>query len=179
MHVKAKKMAFGGLLLALTVLCMILGSVIETSTLFLLAAASFFVGVVFREFGGRTAAAFYLASVLLGLILAPNKFYVAAYGAMGFYILAVEAAWERLGSWNAGIRKKKAAFWVIRYGVFNLIYIPAVLFLQELLFARTLSFPVTAGILAGGQAGLMLYDGAYGYVQRELWGKLRGQLFRE
>ena len=51
MHVKAKTMAFGGLLLALTVVCMALGSVIETSTLFLLAAAPFFVGIVVREFG--------------------------------------------------------------------------------------------------------------------------------
>ena len=36
MHVKAKTMAFSGLLLALTVIFMVLGSVIETSTLFLL-----------------------------------------------------------------------------------------------------------------------------------------------
>ena len=41
MHVKAKTMAFSGLLLALTVIFMVLGSVIETSTLFLLAAASY------------------------------------------------------------------------------------------------------------------------------------------
>ena len=39
MHVKAKQMAFGGLILAVTVVCMALGSVIETNTLFLLAAA--------------------------------------------------------------------------------------------------------------------------------------------
>ena len=32
MHVKAKTMAFSGLLLALTVIFMVLGSVIETST---------------------------------------------------------------------------------------------------------------------------------------------------
>ena len=46
MHVKAKQIAFGGLLLAVTVVCMALGSVIETNTLFLLAAAAFFVGIV-------------------------------------------------------------------------------------------------------------------------------------
>ena len=51
MHVKAKQIAFGGLLLAVTVVCMALGSVIETNTLFLLAAAAFFVGIVIREFG--------------------------------------------------------------------------------------------------------------------------------
>ena len=44
MHVKGKMMAFCGLFIALSVVCMSLGSVIETNTLFLLAAASFFVG---------------------------------------------------------------------------------------------------------------------------------------
>ena len=63
MHLKAKRAAFGGLLLAMTVIFMFLGSVIETNTLFLLAAASFFVGVVFREFGQMTGLAFYLSAV--------------------------------------------------------------------------------------------------------------------
>ena len=84
MHVKAKQIAFGGLLLAVTVVCMALGSVIETNTLFLLAAAAFFVGIVIREFGLRTGAAFYLAAVLLGLLVTPNKFYVITFAAMGF-----------------------------------------------------------------------------------------------
>ena len=67
MHVKAKTMAFSGLLLALTVIFMVLGSVIETSTLFLLAAASFFVGIIIREFGLRIGAAFYAAGVEQGV----------------------------------------------------------------------------------------------------------------
>ena len=92
MHVKAKSMAFGGLLLALSVVCMALGSVIETNTLFLLAAASYFVGIVIREYGIKMGAAFYLADVLLGFLVAPNKFYVISFAAMGFYILAVEFA---------------------------------------------------------------------------------------
>ena len=96
MHVKAKTMAFGGLLLALTVVCMALGSIIETSTLFLLAAASFFVGIVIREFGLRVGAAFYIAAVFLGFITAPNKFYVLTFAAMGFYIWAVEAVFRWL-----------------------------------------------------------------------------------
>ena len=49
MHVNAKKIAIGGLLLALTEVCIALGSVIETNTLFLLAAASYFVGFLIRE----------------------------------------------------------------------------------------------------------------------------------
>ena len=96
MHVKAKTLAFGGLLLALTVIFMSLGSIIETSTLFLLTAASFFVGIVVREFGLKAGAAFYLAAVLLGFIIAPNKFYVLTFTAMGLYIWGIEAVWRWL-----------------------------------------------------------------------------------
>ena len=72
MHVKAKQMAFGGLILAVTVVCMALGSVIEFFTLFLLAAAAFFVGIVIREFGLRTGAVFFLVVFFLGFFFVPN-----------------------------------------------------------------------------------------------------------
>lgn len=170
-------MAFGGMLLALTVICMFLGSIIETSTLFLLAAASFFVGIVLREFGEKTGIAFYLAGVLLGLIAAPNKFYAASYAAMGLYILVIELAWPRLGRLS-GNRNRRGIFWMIKYIVFNMVYIPAVLCFQELLFAHKLSTGVLLGVLAAGQIGLFFYDRAYEYVQRELWNKFRGRLFK-
>ena len=175
MHIKAKKMAVGGLLLALTVICMILGSVIETGTLFLLAAASFFVGIIFREFGGKMGAAFYLAGVLLGAMLAPNKFYVMTYAAMAVYILAVEIVWELMGSWNVDVKKRKRVFLAVKYIIFNLIYLPAVLFFQELLFGRVLHSWILIGVMIAGQAALFFYDRAYEYVQREVWGKVRGR----
>ena len=96
MHVTARRVALCGLLLAFSVICMVLGSVFETNTLFLLAAASYFVGIVIREFGLRTGAAFYLASVLLGFLTAPNKFYVISFSAMGLYILGTEALYLSL-----------------------------------------------------------------------------------
>ena len=175
MHVKAKKVALGGLLLALTVICMALGSIIETGTLFLLAAASFFVGIIFREFGGKTGAAFYLAGVLLGAVLTPNKFYVATYAVMAAYILAVEIIWEMLGSWNVDVQKRKRIFLTVKYTIFNLFFIPAVIFFQELLFGSILPLWMLLGILIFGQAGLFFYDCAYEYVQREMWGKMRGR----
>ena len=150
MHVKAKTLAFGGLLLALTVVFMALGSVIETSTLFLLAAASFFVGIVIREFGLRIGAVFYIAAVLLGLITAPNKFYVFTFAAMGFYIWGIEAVWR----------------WLEKRPHYE----------NRLLFGRTISDAVLIGVLAGGQIGLFIYDKAYEYVQAHMWGKLRGRM---
>ena len=170
MHVKAKKMAFGGLLLALTIVCMVLGSVIESNTLFLLAAASYFVGIIIRETGMRTGA------VLLGFIVAPNKIYVVSFAAMGFYILAAEQAFVMLGRTEARVNRK-ALFWAIKYIIFNILYIPALIVFQQLLFGRNLSPAWMAGLIAAGQAGLWIYDRAYDYVQRHIWSKLRKRLF--
>ena len=174
MHVKAKSMAVCGLMLALSVVCMVLGSVIETSTLFLLAAASYFTGIVIREFGPFMGAAFWLAGVLLGFMLAPNKFYVITFAAMGFYIMAVETAHRRLGA--SRLQNRRAAFWIIKYIVFNILYIPAVFLLQELMFGRKITGMILAGIIAGGQIGLWIYDRAYEYVQSHIWSRMRGHL---
>ena len=176
MHVNAKKMAFGGLLLALTIVCMVLGSVIESNTLILLAAASYFVGIIIREAGMRTGGAFYLAAVLLGLMVAPNKLYVVTFAAMGFYILAIEVSYRYIGKIKGGVNKK-LLFWGIKYAIFNLMYIPILIMFQKLLFGRSLSAVWLAGIIAAGQAGVWIYDRAYEYVQGHIWNKLRGRLF--
>lgn len=175
MHVKAKVIAFCGLLLALSVLCMAMGSVLETSTLFLLAASSYFVGIVIREFGIKAGTAFYLADVLLGFIVAPNKFYVLTFAAMGFYVLAVEKTWDILGRCRSTL-PRRGIFWTVKYIVFNILYIPTVLFFQELLFARELPELVQAGVILVGQAGLWIYDRAYEYSQVHIWGRIRGRV---
>ena len=64
-----------------------------------------FVGIVIREFGLRTGAAFYLASVLLGFLTAPNKFYVISFSAMGLYILGTEALYRLMAGWPSGLQK--------------------------------------------------------------------------
>ena len=126
MHVKSRLMAFGGLALALCILFMVLGSIFETGTLFFLAASSFFVGIVIRESGMKMGLAFYMAAVLLGFILAPNKFYVITFGAMGLYILVIEGVWRLLAK-NPGRLRGRGLFWGAKYLVFNVMYIPAVL----------------------------------------------------
>lgn len=175
MHVKARTLAFGGLLLALSVVFMALGSIIETSTLFLLAAASFFVGIVVREFGLRAGVAFYIAAVLLGFITAPNKFYVLTFAAMGFYIWGIEAAWRWLER-HPQYRNRRMIFWISKYIIFNIVYIPIVIAFRGMLFARAVSDTMMIVVILGGQIGLFIYDRAYDYVQVHLWGKLRGRM---
>ena len=96
MHLNTKKIAFAGIMLALTEVGIALGSVIETNTLFLLAAASFFVGIVIQEFGLKSGAGFLLAGILLAILLSPNKLYVVSYAFMGFYILIIDARFSCL-----------------------------------------------------------------------------------
>lgn len=175
MHVKAKSMAFCGLMLALSVVFMVLGSVIETSTLFLLAASSYFIGIVIREYKTGMGAAFWLAAVLLGFMTAPNKFYVITFGAMGLYILVIESAYTKIGRLKGNINRR-ALFWIVKYVVFNILYIPSVLGFQELLFSRELSGTVLAVVIAAGQAGLWFYDRAYEYLQSHIWSRMRGRL---
>ena len=62
-----------------------------------------------------------------------------------------------------------------KYVIFNIIYIPIVIFFRDLLFAQALSAGIMAGVIVGGQIGLLIYDRAYDYVQIHLWGKMRGR----
>lgn len=175
MHVKAKKIAFGGLLLTLTEVCIALGSVIETNTLFLLAAASYFVGTVIRESDVRTGAAFYTAGVLLGILVSPDKLYVVSYAAMGLYVLAIEFVWRSLGRLSEN-RNRKALFWIAKYLIFNILYIAILLGMKNVLLEGNLSVGILAGVLAAGQMGLFIYDRAYEYFQMQIWGKIRKML---
>lgn len=58
MHVNTKKLAVSGLLMALAVVLIILSGVLDFNTLFFLAAAAFFVGIIIREFNLRYGFAF-------------------------------------------------------------------------------------------------------------------------
>ena len=82
MHINSKKIAMGGALMALAVLCIALSGVLEFNTLFLLAAASFLVGVMIREGGLAAVLAFYVGAVALGFLLAPHKLYCVTFAAM-------------------------------------------------------------------------------------------------
>ena len=66
MHVNGKKTAVSGLLMAVSVLLIILSGLIETNTLFLLAAAAFCTGIIVREYDWKTGTAFFAGCLLIG-----------------------------------------------------------------------------------------------------------------
>lgn len=176
MFLNAKKLAFLGLLLACTVLLVILSGIIETNTLFLLAGASYCVGIAIHESGLRFGFGFYIASILLSFILAPNKLYCITFSAMGLYLVLMELSWELLAKHTLK-KDKNILFWMIKLAIFNIIYLPIIIYLPKLVYQGTIDSKLFAVALAGGQLGIFIYDMAYNYFQKFIWGKVRGRFY--
>jgi len=175
MLLSTKKLAFLGLLLAVTVLLVIFSGILEFNTLFLLAGASFCVGVAIRESGHSIGFGFYLASILLSLILAPNKFYCITFAAMGFYLVLSEYSFDKLTHIKLS-GKRSTIFWMIKYVAFNMMYLPILLFLPKLIYQGNISEVLLIIFFLAGQIVLLVYDKAYNYFQLFIWGKVRGKL---
>ena len=97
MHINAKKMAVSGILMAVTVLLVCFGGILESNTLFLLAGAAFCVGIIIKEYGLKTGVAFFIGSVILSLLFTPQKLHCITFALMGGYIVLIEAVFRILG----------------------------------------------------------------------------------
>ena len=175
MHVSSKKMAFLGLLLAVAMVLTLLGGYFEPATLFFMAAAAFCTGIAVRECSLGPGAAFLFAGICLALIIAPNKLYCLTYGAMSLYIYVRELAFEKIATAPA-MQRRTFVFWCIRYAVFNVMYIPTLIFLPKLIYPGKMSLWLLLIFAVAGQFVLLIYDKAYEYFQAVVWNKLRRQL---
>lgn len=175
MLINAKKLSFLGLLLAFAVVLVILGGVVETNTLFLLAGASFCIGIAIRESGLRIGFGFYIASVLLSFLIAPNKFYCITFTAMGLYLMITELSYNKLVNVKQ-MRIRIIIYWLIKYVTFNIMYIPILIFLPKLFYQGQINTGLLAAFFIAGQIVLFIYDRAYNYFQKYIWTKMRGKL---
>ncbi len=89
----ARKVAFGGILLALSAITLVLASILPTTKLALYALSTFYVAIFIIEFGIKAGWVFYIASALLGFITmkgfsAPFLYaaFFGMYGVVKFYI---------------------------------------------------------------------------------------------
>ncbi|SHO44355.1 hypothetical protein SAMN02745217_00564 [Anaerocolumna xylanovorans DSM 12503] len=170
-----RKLAFLSLLMALAVVLIILSGVLEFNTLFLLALASFGVGIAYREGGFAIGFGFFAGSIILSVLLAPNKLYCITYGAMAFYLLVSELIYDKLFQMKSMAVKSKL-LWILKYIAFNLIYVPLLIFAPKLIYAGKLDTRLFLVMLAAGQVILFLYDKGYRYFQGNMWEKVRRKL---
>lgn len=167
MFLDTKKLAVSGLLAAVSVVLMYLSSMIETSSLFFIAAASFCVGIVIQKCNLIWGGCFYVASLLLNFFLAPNKMYCITLAAMGLYILLTELLWKKIADAEV-MANRNAKLWIGKYVIFNLIYVPILLFMPNLFLAKDVSETMFIVLWAAGQAGIFVFDYIYRYFQRRV-----------
>ena len=175
MHVRSNRIAILGLLLAIAVIMIVLSGTIEMSTLFFLAGASFCVGIAIREYGVQMGIAFLIASVILGLLLAPNKLYCITYSVMALYILLSEMVWNGVSK-SLRIKNPIKVFSIFKYVIFNILYIPLILIAPKLVYQGEINIWILVAVIVGGQIGLFLFDKVYCYFQSQIWGKFRKSL---
>lgn len=180
MLLKSGEMAYTGVMMALTVLLVTLGGYIEGSTLFFLAAASFFVGIVQRKLSMGTAGVFLVGSTLLSLFLAPQKLYCATFLAFGVYILVAEVLYKCQNREQHPLNPK--VVWIIKGIIYHIMLVVFVVLAGNLtgftvLFEKGVlhwlqDYKVLCGValVVFAEALWLLFDKAYFFFQ-ERYGK--------
>lgn len=178
MLLKNKRLALSGLLLAVSVIFIYLGSLFEGSTLFFLAAASFCTGIVQREYGFAWGLSFLVANLLLGFILSPQKLYMLTFGVFAFYILFSEVIWNSL--MKRKLARRNLVFWILKYVLFNVMYLPISLLMPQLILSGELLQKIGPyfypAVILGGQVFLYIFDWAYCHFQISVWERIRDRV---
>lgn len=172
---KSFRVAFCGLISALSVVLMISTSIIPVATYAFPCFAGILLTAVVIEFGEKWAFAAYAAVSLLSLFLAGDKEAVVYFIAfLGFYPI-LKSYIERLRS--------KAAQYIIKYAVFNVCIIAAFLACKFILAIpdeefTILGFYVPWAFLAAGEFIFFLYDIAVTVLVQRYVISVRSKLFK-
>ncbi len=164
---RIKGIALGGILLAFTVICVFLASILPTSVLSLYAISSLFIAVIIIEFGTKAGWAFYIASSILSVILVPRLEVIPFVVFFGLYGL-IKLYIERLSS--------RVLEYVLKLVYFNICLFFGLFFLKELILSGiNLAKPIyiIAAIL---EVVFIVYDYVYTLFIRFYASQLKAKL---
>ncbi|MHB8063962.1 MAG: hypothetical protein ACYDG2_15255 [Ruminiclostridium sp.] len=149
---RVKSITLSGILLAFTVICVFLATVLPTSVLSLYAISSLFIAVIILEFGTKAGWAFYLASSILSIVLIPRLEvipFVVFFGLYGLLKLYIEKL------------RSRVLEYILKLIYFNMCLALGLLFLKELILdGVNLSVPIyiAAALL---ELVFLVYDYVY------------------
>lgn len=90
----SKRIAYGGILLSLNAILLILINIIPINTVFIMGLASFPISIIIMEWGPLSGVTFYIASVILGFIMMTSKIqwlvYTFTFGVYGIVKYIIE-----------------------------------------------------------------------------------------
>ena len=151
MNKRTQNIAIGGICLAGSVLSVFLASVVPGAELTLYAVSSLFVAVMILEAGMKGGWMLYAATVLLGLIVVPNKLALVPY----VFFFGIYAVVKYYAEKNRRPAVQLAIKGVVFLGVFGTAY----LLFRELFFGNIHLPDFSTPLLAlAGLAFLYLYD---------------------
>lgn len=160
-----KKIAYGGMLLAVNVILLFLINIIPNNTMFLMGLASLIVAVVAMEWGIKTAFVYYLGSVILGFLVMSNKIhwivYVCTFAVYGIIKYLIE--------------KDRPLYleYILKLAYANIAAIMLYFVLKTIVY-----FPMNIFMFLAFQVVFLVYDYAYSMFINYYNHKLRKILFK-
>lgn len=181
MHLKTRDIAMAGVLMALSVLCIVLGGIVEFSTLTLLLLAAFLSGAVICDMGLMIGAMYIAGTFILGFLIGSQKMYAFTYLGFSLYIFLVEAAYRQqlklmVKKDDGNQRKWNVIIWIYKFFIFNIIYIPCLVFMPQVFLGTGFSDAMVVGIGFAGQPLWVLADVAYNTFIFKIWKPFRKRL---
>lgn len=176
MFLRSKEIAFTGIMMAAGVLLVLLGGFFEGSTLFFLAAASFLTGIVFRCISPGTSLFYVAGTSLLGIILSPQKLYLATFLAFSIYILGIEYMEKAFAEKETIIARGK--IWVFKAVLYHLLLGISVFLVQKFfglegffrqgILAKIKDYQIVfvLSVVVLAELFWLIFDRAYVYFQK-------------
>lgn len=124
----SKKISYGGILLALNIILLLLVNIIPINTLFLMGLASLPISIIIMEWGPKLGTIFYMASVILSFIVMANKFqwilYIFTFGIYGLIKYVIEKDRSFLIEYIMKLISANILIFIAYFILKNFIYIP-------------------------------------------------------
>lgn len=159
------KVAYGGVLLALNVILLILTNIIPVNTLFIMGVASLLVSIVIMEWGFKSGIAFYIGSIALGFIVMVSKSQWIVYSlTFGIYGIAKYL-----------IEKDRAIY--IEYFM-KLVFANIMILILYFLLRTIVYIPINIFIIGSFEVAFIVYDYVYSSFISYYNNKLRKLLFK-
>lgn len=161
----SKKVAYGGILLAVNIILLLFLNIISTNTLLIMGLASLPISIVIMEFGPKSGVAFYTASIVLGFIVMTNKshwvIYVFTFGVYGLIKYIIE--------------RDLPVYVEI---LLKLVFANIVLVFLYFILKPFLYIPVKLGLIAMFEVVFILYDYMYSSFIDYYNNKLKNKLIK-
>lgn len=158
--IKANKIAFGGIMAAMSVVILYIASVLPTLKLAVCLVASAVICIVMIKHGTGSALAVFIAASAVSLIVSPDK--IVPFGYLLFFgnYPVVKAYIERMN--------KLMAEWIVKLIVF-VVYVAIAFAGMKMFFAGAITFPCSQWIVfAGAVVAAGVYDVALSLFVSEI-----------